>query len=113
PYCSRNRRQRIRRRRSAAVREFRFMRRALVTAVAVAPLLASLAGAAFAACPSRPSSTGGSDIELPSGCTVKPTSTQPGVTLNSSNKVVVDSGATISATDVDNAVGIKVLGGNT
>src|SRR5215470_17850678 len=89
------------------------MKRSLATAVAVGPLLAALAGAAFAACPSGPTSTGGSDIELPSGCTVKPTSTAPGVTLNSSNKVTVDSGGSIAVTDTDNAVGIKVLGGNT
>jgi hypothetical protein len=89
------------------------MRRALVTAAAVAPLLASLAGAAFSACPSGPAPTGGSDVELPSSCSVKPTATQPGVTLNSNNKVTVDAGASISTTDVDNAVGIQVQGGHT
>jgi hypothetical protein len=89
------------------------MRRAFLAAVAVAPLLAGMAGAAYAACPSGPGPTNGSDVELPSNCTVTVTAAQPGVTVNSSNKVTVDSGATITSTDVDGAVGIKVLGGNT
>ncbi|MBV9997098.1 MAG: autotransporter outer membrane beta-barrel domain-containing protein [Caulobacteraceae bacterium] len=88
------------------------MRRACLAAVAVAPLLA-VAGGAFGACPGGPSSTNGADVELPSGCSVGSAAGQPGVTLNSSNAVIVDSGATISNTDVDNSVGILVNGGNT
>jgi len=86
------------------------MRRALLAAVAAAPLL--IAGAAFAACPSGPTSTNGSDITLADGCTVKPTSTEAGLTLNSNNNITTVSGAAISATDVDNAVAILVQGGN-
>ncbi len=89
------------------------MRRSLLAAVAVAPLLAGFAGAAFAACPSGPSSTSGSDITLLSGCTVAPTSTAPGVTVNSSNNVTSEAGASISNTDVSNTVAIEALSGNT
>jgi len=77
-------------------------------------MLACLAaGSAFAACPSGPGPTNGADVDMPSGCTVTPTATTPGVTVNTSNNVTVESGATISATDVSNAVGIQVLGGTT
>jgi hypothetical protein len=90
------------------------MRRVLLTAVAVAPLLA-LAGLAEAACPSAGASTTstGGDIELTSGCAVTPKANVPGVTLNSSNNVTVDSGANISNVDVSNSTGIQVEGGNT
>jgi hypothetical protein len=88
------------------------MRRALLKAVAAAPLLAAIAGAAWGACPGGPGPTGGSDVELPSGCTITPSATQPGVTLNSNNNVTIDSGATISNTDVSNSVGVLVNGGN-
>ncbi|HUZ11745.1 MAG TPA: autotransporter outer membrane beta-barrel domain-containing protein [Caulobacteraceae bacterium] len=89
------------------------MKRALVTAVAVAPLMAALAGAAYGACPAAGTATNGANLEVASGCTVTPTATKPGLILNSSNNIVVDSGATISAVDVSGAVGIQALGGNT
>ncbi|HEY1751970.1 MAG TPA: hypothetical protein VGG29_11945 [Caulobacteraceae bacterium] len=90
------------------------MRRVLLTAVAVAPLLA-LASVADAACPASGASTGstGGDIELATGCTVTPKTGAAGVTLNSHNNITVDSGATISATDVSNTTGIQVTGNNT
>ncbi|MFI4935538.1 MAG: hypothetical protein ACHP7N_13020 [Caulobacterales bacterium] len=91
------------------------MRRSLLAAVAAAPLLAGFGGAALAAatCPSGPGPTNGSNVELPSGCTVHPTGTTPGVTLNQSSTVALDSGSAISSTDVDNSVGILIDGGTT
>lgn len=88
------------------------MRRVLLTAVAVAPLLA-LASVAEAACPTAGTATNGSDISIDSGCTVTPKANGDGVILNSSNKVTVASGGTISNTDVSNSTGILVQGGNT
>ena len=88
------------------------MRRVLLTAVAVAPMLALLGGAAWAACPASGATTSGADIELPSGCTVTPKTGAAGVTQNSSNNITVDAGATISNTDVDNSTGIVAEGGN-
>ena len=89
------------------------MRRALLAAVAAAPLLASLAGSAFAACPSGPGPTNGANVDLPSGCTVTATAAAPGVTVNSNNTVVVESGGVITDSDVSNSSGIVVLGGTT
>jgi hypothetical protein len=88
------------------------MRRVLLTAVAAAPLLALMGGAAFAACPAAGTTTSGSDVELPSGCTVGVKS-GAGVIINSNNKVTVDGGATINSTDVDNSVGVQANGGVT
>ena len=99
------------------------MRRVLLTAVAAAPLLALIGGAAFAACPPAGTATGGADITTGTSCTITPKNggTPPadpntkgaGLILNSSNNVTVISGTTISNTDVSNSVGILALGGNT
>lgn len=88
------------------------MRRVLLTAVAVAPMLALMGGAAWAACPAAGATTSGSDIELASGCTVTPKTGAAGVTIDSSNNVTVDAGATISNTDVNNTTAIVGEGGN-
>jgi hypothetical protein len=88
------------------------MRRVLLTAVAVAPLLA-LASVAEAACPAAGTATGGSDITVDSGCTVTPKANGDGVILNSSNNITVVTGGTISNSDVSNSTGILVEGGNT
>jgi hypothetical protein len=87
------------------------MRRVLLTAVAVAPLLA-LASVAEAACPATGAATNGSDIVIDSGCTVTPKAHGDGVILNSNNNVTVVAGGTISNTDVSNSVGILVEGGH-
>jgi hypothetical protein len=87
------------------------MRRVLLTAVAVAPLLA-LAGVAEAACPAAGTATGGSDITIDSGCTVTPKANGDGVILNSSNNITVVSGGSISNSDVSNSTGILIQGGN-
>lgn len=87
------------------------MRRVLLTAVAVAPLLA-LAGVAEAACPASGQATGGSDITIASGCSVNPKANGAGVVLNSNNDVTVDSGGVITNNSVSNSVGILVEGGN-
>ena len=85
------------------------MRRALVSAAALAPLLAAVASTAFAACPSAGSTTSGAgDIDLASGCTVNPAANASGVVLNSNNTVTVETGGTITNTDKDNSVGILV-----
>jgi hypothetical protein len=99
------------------------MRRVLLTAVAVAPLLALIGGAAFAACPAAGASTGGSDITTGTSCTItpknggsppaNPNTAGAGLVLNSSNNVTVVVGTSISNTDVSNSVGILALGGNT
>jgi hypothetical protein len=90
------------------------MRKVLVTAAAVAPLLAAcLAGSAFAACPAGGSATNGANVDLPSGCTVTPPGNGAGITINTSNTVTVESGATISNTEVSNSTGILAQGGNT
>jgi hypothetical protein len=89
------------------------MRRVLLTAVAAGPLLALFGGVAHAQCPSAGQATGGSDITVGSRCTVKPVAGGTGVTLNSNNNVTVADGGAIHATDVSNATGILVLGGNT
>jgi len=101
------------------------MRRVLLTAAAVAPLLALIGGAAFAACP--PARTGtatdGADITTGTSCTItpknggsppaNPNTAGAGLILNSSNNITVVAGTTISNTDVSNTVGILALGGNT
>jgi hypothetical protein len=90
------------------------MRKVLVTAAAVAPLLAAcLAGSALAACPAGGSATNGVDIDMPSGCTVTPPANGAGVTINSSNSVTLESGASITNTDVNTTAGIQAQGGNT
>lgn len=90
------------------------MRRALLTAVAVAPLMAAVAGPALAACPATGTTTSSAgNIEAPTSCTIAPKAGQAGLTLNSNNNITIDTGATISSTDQDNATGILVLGGNT
>src|SRR5580692_9522487 len=91
------------------------MRRALLAAVAAAPLLACFGGAAYAACPTSgaTTATAGADITVASGCTINPTSTVPGITLNSNNNVTVASGGSITETDKDNAIAILALGGFT
>ncbi|HEX3406299.1 MAG TPA: hypothetical protein VHS81_03595, partial [Caulobacteraceae bacterium] len=87
------------------------MRRVLLTAVAVAPLLA-LASVAEAACPAAGTATAGSDITVASGCTVTPKANGDGLILNSSNNITVVAGGTITNTDASNSVGILVQGGN-
>ena len=87
------------------------MRRVLLTAVAVAPLLA-LASVAEAACPAAGTGTAGADITVPSGCTVTPKANGDGLILNSSNNITVVSGGAITNTDASNSVGILVQGGN-
>ena len=101
------------------------MRRVLLTAVAVAPVLALLGGAAFAACPAAGTGTAaaGADITTGASCTINPKSggsppatpntAGAGLVLNSNNNIVVETGTTISNTDVSNTVGILALGGNT
>jgi len=99
------------------------MRRVLLTAVAVAPLLALIGGSAFAACPAAGTGTNGSDISTGSSCTItpktggsppaSPNTTGAGVILNSSNNVTIETGTSISNTDVSNTVGVLGLGGNT
>src|SRR5579863_8955500 len=90
------------------------MRRALVAAVAAAPLLAALGSAAWAACPASGTTTGGAgNITIASGCTVTPKTGAAGVTLNSNNTVTIQSGGAITNTDVDNTIGVLVEGGNT
>ena len=88
------------------------MRRVLLTAVAVAPLLA-LASVAEAACPDAGTATNGSDISVAAGCVITPKAGGDGLILNSSNNITVITGATISNTDASNSVGILVQGGNT
>ena len=99
------------------------MRRVLLTAVAVAPVLALIGGAAFAACPSAGTGTAGADIDTGTSCTITPKSggsppaspntAGAGLVLNSSNNITVETGTTISNTDVSNTVGVLGLGGNT
>src|SRR5579872_459467 len=99
------------------------MRRVLLTAAAVAPLLALIGGTAFAACPAAGAATNGTDITTGTSCTITPkTGGSPpanpntagaGLILNSSNNVTVATGTTISNTDVSNTVGVLALGGNT
>ena len=100
------------------------MRRVLLTAVAVAPVLALIGGSAFRGMPDRAGSgTNGSDITTGASCTITPKSggsppaspntTGAGVILNSSNNVTIGTGTGISNTDVSNTVGILGLGGNT
>src|SRR5579871_4038764 len=100
------------------------MRRVLLTAVAVAPLLALLGGtAAFATCPTAGTSTSGSDITTGTSCTItpknggnpppNPNTPGAGLVLNSNNNITVVTGTSISNTDVSNSVGILALGGNT
>ncbi len=88
------------------------MRRVLLTAVAVAPLLA-LASVAEAACPTAGTATNGSDIVVDSGCTVAPKANGDGLVLSSNNNITIVSGGSISNTDVSNSVGVLVEGGNT
>jgi len=99
------------------------MRRVLLTAVAVAPLLALIGGSAFAACPGAGTGTNGSDISTGTSCTITPKSggsppaspnlAGAGLILNSSNNITIETGTSISNTDVSNSVGILGLGGNT
>lgn len=88
------------------------MRRVLLTAVAVAPMLALLGGEAMAACPAAGSSTGGAAVELPAGCTITPASGGAGIVVNGGN-LTLDPGATISNVNVNNTTGILVQGGTT
>lgn len=88
------------------------MRRVLLTAVAVAPLLA-LGGVAEAACPAAGTATNGSDINVDSGCKISPKANGDGLILNSNNKIIIVGGASISNTDVSHTVGVLVEGGNT
>jgi len=99
------------------------MRRSLVAAVAVAPLLAVLGGQVRAETQITTATTAPvatatvksgapDDITITSAGSVSPTAaTSPAVTLNSSN-AVTNAGA-ISFKDLNNATGIQVLGGNT
>jgi hypothetical protein len=89
------------------------MRRVHLTAVAVAPLLALMGGAAYAACPTGGAVTGGSDISVDSGCVVTPKTGAAGVTLNTSNNVTVATGGQITNTDVNDSIAIQAIGGNT
>ncbi|HTX49160.1 MAG TPA: hypothetical protein VME40_07200, partial [Caulobacteraceae bacterium] len=85
------------------------MRRALVSAAALAPLLAAVATTAFATCPSAGTTTStAGDIDLASGCTVNPPANGNGVVLNSNNSVTVEVGGTIGNSDKDNSVAILV-----
>jgi hypothetical protein len=87
------------------------MRRSLLTAVAMAPVLA-VCGVAEA-CPSAGGVTtagAGADVVVASGCTITPKKGDAGITLNSNNNVTVDSGGTISNVDVSNSTGILVTG---
>ncbi len=98
------------------------MRRVLLTAAAVAPMLALLGGTAFAVCPTAGTSTSGADIATGTSCTITPKSggsppaspntTGAGLVLDSSNNITVNTGTTISNTDVSNTVGVLGLGGN-
>ena len=87
------------------------MRRVLLTAVAVAPMLALLGGEAFAACPTAGSSTNG-DLEVTASCTITPTTGNAGIILNGGN-LVLDVGSTISNVNVSNTTGILIQGGST
>ncbi|MFI4976406.1 MAG: hypothetical protein ACHP84_17870 [Caulobacterales bacterium] len=98
------------------------MRRVLLAAAAAAPVLAILGGQAHAqttisSSTSTPVATatasGGhpSDVTVNSGVTISPTDATPAITINSSNSVTLN-GST-STKDVDNSVGILLLGGNT
>ncbi|MBS0412327.1 MAG: hypothetical protein JSR86_20580, partial [Proteobacteria bacterium] len=99
------------------------MRRSLVAAVAVAPLLAALGGLARAETQITTSTTtpvatatvksgAADDITITSAGTIAPTaSTSPAVTLNSNN--TVSNAGTISFKDLNNAIGIQALGGDT
>jgi hypothetical protein len=90
------------------------MRRSLLTAVAMAPVLA-ICGVAEA-CPSAggvDTATAGADVVIAAGCTITPKTNNAGVTLDSNNNVTLDSGATISNVDVNNSTGIKVTGSDT
>src|SRR5580698_3936687 len=123
PHCSRIRRQGLLSVFGRRLSESSYMRRVLLTAVAVAPVLALIGGSAFAACPTAGSGTNGSDITTGASCTITPKSggsppaspntTGAGVILNSSNNVTIGTGTGISNTDVSNTVGILGLGGNT
>src|SRR6185312_3590368 len=112
PHCSRNRRQRLRARPVGGCQRVSLMRRVLLTAVAVAPLLA-FGSLAEAACPAAGTATDGSDITVDSTCKISPKENGDGLILNSSNKIIVTGGASIGNTDVNHTVGILVEGGNT
>src|ERR1700679_2914808 len=118
PHCSRIRRQGLLSTLVGGCQRVSSMRRVLLTAVAAAPLLALIGGAAFAACPAAGTgtATGGADITTGTSCTITPKNggTPPanpntagaGLILNSSNNITVVTGTTISNTDVSNTVGI-------
>lgn len=90
------------------------MRKGLLTAVAVAPLLGLFAGVADACPKAAGQATDGSDITMAQGCTVVPRANSAGLTLNSSNNITIDPGAVISNTNVSNSTGILVdAGGGT
>ncbi len=99
------------------------MRRVLLTAAAVAPMLALMGGMAFAACPAAGTATDGKDISTGTSCTItpknggsppaNPNTKGAGLILNSNNNITVVTGTSISNTDVSNSVGILALGGNT
>lgn len=88
------------------------MRRVLLTAVAVAPLLA-LAGVAEAACPAAGTATSGSNLVIDSTCTITPPAGGAGLVLNSDNTITTQSGSKITNTDADNSVGILIQGTHT
>src|SRR5438045_4072342 len=96
------------------------MRKSLAAAVAAAPLLVAMAGAARAETQITTATTAPvatatvksgapDDIHITSGGSIAPANnTAPAVTLNSSNTVTNDGAITFK--DVDNAVGILVIG---
>ncbi|HEX7759123.1 MAG TPA: autotransporter domain-containing protein [Caulobacteraceae bacterium] len=94
------------------------MRRSLVAAVAVAPLLAVLCGQAYATtsittATTTPVATAtAGDVTIAAGGSISPTAnTAPAVTVNSSN--TVSNAGTISFKDLNNTIGIEVLGAQT
>ncbi len=91
------------------------MRRSLVAAVAVAPLLAALCGQAYAATSVSTATTtplataAAGDVTITSAGSISPTvNTAPAVILNSNN--TVSNAGTISFKNLNNAIGIEVLG---
>jgi hypothetical protein len=90
------------------------MRRTLLAAAAMAPLLAMFGGEAWASCPAAGTTTSQvGDITLDTTCVIKPTAGGFGLEINSNNSITMPSGSQITATDVDNITGVVVVGGNT
>jgi hypothetical protein len=87
------------------------MRRVLLTAVAVAPMLALLGGEAFAACPAA-GSTVSTDTEVTAGCTITPAAGNAGIVYGGGT-LAIDPGATISNVNVNNSTGLLIQGGAT